>query len=344
MIDICARTYEAERAFNLFDEIKFLKLPMIDYTYNAMLKVCARRFDYFHKGFEILKEMKEAGYTPDSHSYHLLLSSCGPVGNLKAADLVMDKMEEDNIPITIKSYGILLNVLARTIQKNPDHKVHTALIARADLVFNQLQKYALDKKASGQVLNVEEDTITPVILNCYISVYAEALRLRQVEALMPLFDEFGLKPIPSTYTMLLKMYSKTRRVEQCFDVYRQMKQHDIIPDKFGWRHLLNVCARTKYYANGFKILRLMIASDFEITPDHIQLFYRALASNKVPELNELKELVWPYPKCRVFFLRPPPAYPCHPEPHSHVRPGEVKRKLKGKRWKKKSTTRKNKPK
>lgn len=69
-----------------------------------------------------------------------------------------------------------------------------------------------------------------------------------------------------------------------------------------------------------------------------------MASNKVPELNELKEIVWPYPKCRIFFLRPPPAYPKHPEPHGHVRPGEIRRKLKAKRWNKKQSNRKNKPK
>eukprot|EP00012_Vannella_robusta_P005749 CAMPEP_0206206516 /NCGR_PEP_ID=MMETSP0166-20121206/14993_1 /ASSEMBLY_ACC=CAM_ASM_000260 /TAXON_ID=95228 /ORGANISM="Vannella robusta, Strain DIVA3 518/3/11/1/6" /LENGTH=282 /DNA_ID=CAMNT_0053627003 /DNA_START=275 /DNA_END=1120 /DNA_ORIENTATION=+ len=278
-------------------------------------KVCAQRFDYFHKGFEILKEMKIAGFAPDTHSYHQLLASCGNVGNLKAADLVMDHMEADKIPITIKTYGNLLNVIARTVQRGLDHKLKAALIERSDVIFNQLQKFALDRKASGAPLVPEEDTITVPVLNNYLLVYANAMHLRQAEGLLPLFEEFGLQPNSHTYTILLKMFSRARRVEQCFDIYRQMKQRDIIPNKLAWTHLLNVCAKTKYYNNGFKILRLMIANDFEIMPKQIYLFYRALASNKVPELNELKELVWPYPKCRVFFLRPPPAYPQHPEPH-----------------------------
>ena len=260
MIDICARQYEAERAFNLFEEIKFLKLPMIDYTFNSMLKVCSRRHDYFNKGFEILREMKDHGFRPDAHSYHLLLASCGPVGNLKAADLIMDQMQTDKIPITIKSYEILLDVLSRSIQHNPDHKVRQTLIERADMIFKQLQQYAIDKNAAlGANIIPGEHTITTKTLNSYLSVYVEAMHLRQTEGLIPLYGEFGLQPDTYTYTMLLKMFSKAKRVEQCFDIYRQMKQSDIVPNKFAWRHLMNVCARAKYFNNGFKILRLMIS-------------------------------------------------------------------------------------
>lgn len=289
--------------------------------------------------------MKLSGFTPDSHSYHLLLASCGPVCNLKAADVIMDQMEADNIPITIKSYEILLNVISRSIHQTPDNQARKSLIERADVIFKQLQRYALDKSAgySDKALIPVEHNITTNTLNSYLAVYMEAMHLRQTEQLLPLYEEFGLQPDTYTYTMLLKMYSKARRVEQCFDVYRQMKQNEIVPNKFAWRHLMNVCAKTKYFNNGFKILRLMIANDYEITPDHIQLFYRALSSNNMSQVNELKELVWPYPPCRVFFLRPPPAYPSHPEPPTRVRPGEIKRRLKGRRWKKKASNRKNKP-
>lgn len=259
MIDICAQTYEAERAFNLYEEIKFLGLPYIDYTFNAMLKVCARRFDYFPKAFEIFDQMKVHGFTPDAHTYHLLLSSCGPVGNLKAADLILDHMEKSKVPITIKSYGILLNIISRSMSKVTDNIIKKVLIERADLIFTQLQKYALQRKESGVPLVIEDDTITVPVLNSYISVYTEAMYIRQAEALFPLFNEFNLEPDLCTYNIYLKLFSNTRRVEQCFDLYRQMKQKDITLDKFSWTHLLNVCAKTKYYANGLKILRVMVS-------------------------------------------------------------------------------------
>lgn len=265
MINVCAYQYEAERAFNLFDEMKFLNLPLLDTTFQAMLKVCANRFDYFHKAFEIVKEMKVHGYTPDRQTYHSLLAACGPAKNLKAADMIINQMDKENIHIDTHTYAIMLDVIGRTMYHANNIQVKKSLVTRADLIFEQLQKFVKDRKTKiGESALISGDKITNRVLNSYVKVYTEALYLRKAEELLKLYPELGLTPDIQTYTMFLKMFSRAKRVEACFDIYRQIKQHDLVPDTFAWRHLLNVCARTQYYNNGFKILKLMIAKGMYI--------------------------------------------------------------------------------
>merc|ERR1712080_11932 len=87
MMSCYAKNLQLDEAYKL---MKTLNLPLLDTTFQAMLKVCANRFDYFHKAFEIVKEMKVHGYTPDRQTYHSLLASCGPAKNLKAADMIIN--------------------------------------------------------------------------------------------------------------------------------------------------------------------------------------------------------------------------------------------------------------
>ncbi|CAG8465209.1 3972_t:CDS:10 [Diversispora eburnea] len=71
-LEVCQpdETRDAERAFDLYQEMKDKGLSPTDVTFNSLIDACA------HQAFRLLNEMEDYGYTPDLFTYNSLLYAC----------------------------------------------------------------------------------------------------------------------------------------------------------------------------------------------------------------------------------------------------------------------------
>ena len=270
MIEACAESHDAERAFNLYEELLLLKYPILDSTFNSLLKVCSKRHDYFLESFEVFQNMKISGFMPSITSYHHLLSACGQVGDVQAADLVIEQMEKEDIPATLQTYSILMAVLARGLAKDKTEN-YKFYIERANLIFDEIKIFSeekmrnFDPTSSKSLREIENYKINTTLLNNYLLIYSNAMNLRRAEEVFKNFSLFNVQPDVVSYNIMLKAFSKARKAEQCFDLYRQMKVAGIKPDDHTWKHLIVSCAKAHYINNALKILRIMTANSIFLT-------------------------------------------------------------------------------
>ncbi|OLL26562.1 Mitochondrial group I intron splicing factor dmr1 [Neolecta irregularis DAH-3] len=97
MIHACAQTGEAERAFDLLEEMTTRPLNPLtptNQTFNALLHACAVRKDYFHEVWKVVDRIQESGFKLDLFTWNSLLQACGKNGELDRARIILRKMTE----------------------------------------------------------------------------------------------------------------------------------------------------------------------------------------------------------------------------------------------------------
>jgi pentatricopeptide repeat protein len=92
-----------------------------------------------------------------------------------------------------------------------------------------------------------------------MSIYAEGHRLKSALQCLDLFEKFGLQPDLVSYTILIKMYCETKRINEAFDIYRKMKEAKIEADSKVFANLIEGCVKTEHFPTALKLLRLMKA-------------------------------------------------------------------------------------
>ena len=267
MIDCAARKYEVEKAIGIFEHMEREGHYPTLHTYNFLIQACAKRHDYFSQAFIYLEQMKNNGFVPNVHTYHALLSSSAQVGDIKSLNLVLDTMEQEGIPITFSAYSLVLNAYSRANHhsKNPLHQNDN--IKNAKIIFDEIEKVAAKQSSSQSSSDdneVEEEykeynKINSHLLNNYLSVFSSAGRLNDAEKCLMLYDKYQIAPDVVTFNLLLKMYSKHRRVEKLFDTKRRMNLLNINLDSYSYRHLIEGCVKVGYINNAFRVLELMKA-------------------------------------------------------------------------------------
>ena len=109
---------------------------------------------------------------------------------------------------------------------------------------------------------VEDHGITPdaPVLNALVKVHSEALRLKQAERCMELFEAHGVEPDRFTYGSMLSMYARSRRVERALELHRDMRAKQLPLTGHVYGQLIHACAIKGDKANlkrGLSLLREM---------------------------------------------------------------------------------------
>jgi pentatricopeptide repeat protein len=113
MLHVCAKTGDAERALGLFREMMGAasptggKLVPLASTYISLIHACAKRSDFYAQTFNLVSQMKESGFTPDTATYNYLLMACVHQGDVTRAKALWSELESSFSP-THKSVQYML--------------------------------------------------------------------------------------------------------------------------------------------------------------------------------------------------------------------------------------------
>lgn len=88
-LELCARTEQAEKALEIFDE---LDVSPTRETYTQLIYALGSRDDYYIDAFRLFQQMLDAGHTPMRHTFHALLHAAGKHGDVPRAQMLWNDM------------------------------------------------------------------------------------------------------------------------------------------------------------------------------------------------------------------------------------------------------------
>lgn len=278
-------------------QVKMIRLPTpCLFSWNTAIAGYSRA-GHGEKAFELLKEMQRQGVKPDKFTFVSILGACGAVGDLERGRAVHNEIIKSGVKINLFVWNALVDMYIKCGSIESAREVFdrmcqrdvvswTALIAAyvksgdsetALGLFDEMiqQRVEPDRITYVSVLNAcaylgvgaveagrkihEQMMQSSYSLNIYvwnalINMYSKCGSLEDARLV---FDEMHPKDVVSWNTMI-SGYAKMRRGEEALQLYKQMQQEHMMPDKFTFVTILNVCARLGALEEGKKVHAQMI--------------------------------------------------------------------------------------
>eukprot|EP00696_Hemimastix_kukwesjijk_P014252 gnl/Hemi2/28202_TR9310_c0_g1_i1.p1 gnl/Hemi2/28202_TR9310_c0_g1~~gnl/Hemi2/28202_TR9310_c0_g1_i1.p1 ORF type:complete len:590 (+),score=163.54 gnl/Hemi2/28202_TR9310_c0_g1_i1:135-1904(+) len=283
MILACAKRFEAERACQMFNQLKMTLggQPPNQMVYDAVIHACARRFDQHLLTFQYFEQMKGEGYLPTLKSYNNALLSCSKVGNVPMAIKIYEAMKRDaSVTVNELTWRNMLNTLAHAQQRSSPVQ-QNEFAQQADVYLKIMLESGIKPK-------------TPT-LNAYMSVFALARRVKPaMEVYNNMFKNHGLEPNRITHKILLELFSKTKR----FDLMNRTWDHMKVEGGVTFREVVVVvhgCLKMKEVDRAVDVLREAKEELDVHVPSRFLILLSRVVRQRSPELAKELAHVCPPP-------------------------------------------------
>jgi len=206
VVDVCSSCGDMHRARALVSEMKEeVQVDII--TMNTLLKGYVQKKD-LAAAKRLFQDIKEMGLEPNDVSYNLYLNATLHVGDFTDAWQTVDAMEKHGY-LDHYSVSIMMKGLKKNYNKNHNY------LTRA---FRLLEK-------SGISVCSDDVLLTTTMEACMW--YRDTDRINEI---LLAFYGSKLKPSVSTYGMLIKAASISKRVDQCWYLWRlAVEERSLVP-------------------------------------------------------------------------------------------------------------------
>merc|ERR1711976_689430 len=106
---------------------------------------------------------------------------------------------------------------------------------------------------------------------------------------LDLFNEMkveDVKPSLVTYTTLMQMFIKKKKIPQAIDIFNHMKSSGIKPDQVCYNFMVNGCTFTQKLEHGIAFLLESIKADVKLSPETYNNVLEYLLNNKFMKYKE----------------------------------------------------------
>jgi len=193
MIKACAKAEEAERALNIYDDMRTEKLYPTDVTYTELIHALSTRSDFGLRAFDFKRHMEAEGMPLTPIVYDHLLRACASLGDIPRARQMIQEMHGAGISISPNMYNHLLRTFSSAMQlpKSTDFEKVAHL------------RYAWHVLGDARQQQVP---ITTSLLNELLQVYIVGGWARYAVELLKQYAVFECQPNIETYGLLLNMF------------------------------------------------------------------------------------------------------------------------------------------
>eukprot|EP01130_Rhizamoeba_saxonica_P002062 TRINITY_DN1186_c0_g1_i1.p1 TRINITY_DN1186_c0_g1~~TRINITY_DN1186_c0_g1_i1.p1 ORF type:complete len:525 (-),score=107.46 TRINITY_DN1186_c0_g1_i1:34-1608(-) len=172
--------------------------------------------------------------SPSIHE-EMMTIFCRRMNMLSKAKEVLNMMLDRDIPVSTKTYNIILEGCA----KNKDITLATSL-------YN-------DMGSSGIELDINS-------WNFVIDCYARSGKLVQAHKLLGKMKTRDVDPNEDTYGIIIKGFAKERLYEDMDNLFFELRETNLTPRRDTWRYVAEGSARTGKLDRAFRITDIMIDS------------------------------------------------------------------------------------
>lgn len=150
-------------------------------------------------GKEVLREMQQAGFTPNDISYNCLINAAVSSGNCREAWNIIETMERSGVAVD----HFTLAIMMKGLKKNDNWKD----VARA---LDLLDRSGVDVCANEVLLNTVLETCT------------KHRHLHRLESIVSMFTKSKYRPSVHTYGSLIKACGVLKRLDKCDLLWHMM--------------------------------------------------------------------------------------------------------------------------
>ena len=223
MIRICAATHDAEKALNIFDQMREEGFIEIAETYNSLIFALASRSNYARRAVDLYRKMVQRKVVPDRHTFTGVLKATAHTGDVPTACEILETMRTLNIDMTVHTYNGLIRTYAGA-----------CLVPDVDQ--GHIEVYIKDAWELLDQMRDKEIDINIYVLNSMVLLHANALCTQELhERVLPLFERYKIEPDVYTYQHLIEHYEKIQEVDTAIDLYDRMITNGLEPNA----HTLN---------------------------------------------------------------------------------------------------------
>ena len=263
MIKMCFETQECEKAIDLFTEMMELNIEANEKTFNALIKTCGSRSDYYEYCFELLEKMIVNGFELNLETFEILLTITARNGDRQRAYKVwnhfiekveLEKINDGNIyaqePIVVNSFimtqmlKLFDSLMGKSSLANKDEEEIGTIdqsIIPADSILPKLDSRLAVVEDANRIWDCTLDLaekgyleINGSILLARLKFLAQLTKLNSDEpirnALEFMNTEFSSRNIPikgGAYKALLRGAMKHKQSYQVgLEIYNQFKEWD----------------------------------------------------------------------------------------------------------------------
>jgi pentatricopeptide repeat protein len=197
VLDACVSACDVKRARQLVNEMQTLRILDI-ITYNTLLKGYCAVGD-IKSAKELFSEMENVGLPPNDVSYNCLINAAVSKGFFREAWDSVDTMERKGVPVDRYTVSIMMKAL----KKAKD-------VRDIGRTFQLLDRAKLDV-CSDEVL-----------LNTVLETCIRHRELQRVSEIISSMSQTQMQPSIHTYGSLIKACSLLKRLDQCWEFWRDM--------------------------------------------------------------------------------------------------------------------------
>mmetsp|Transcript_115522 Transcript_115522/g.337956 ORF Transcript_115522/g.337956 Transcript_115522/m.337956 type:complete len:1040 (-) Transcript_115522:178-3297(-) len=202
VLDVCVSAGDLKRARELVAEME--KVASLDtITYNTLMKGYCSCGDL--KGAkDILSEMQRAGHQPNDVSYNCLVNAAVSYGsgNFQEAWETIELMESNGVAVDHYTIAIVMKALKRV--KKPE------IVAKALALLDR----------TGIDICSEE-----ILLNTVLETCIRHKECGRLENIIANYHRCSLRPSVHTFGTLIKACSTLKRIDRCWEFWKEMKDH-----------------------------------------------------------------------------------------------------------------------
>jgi len=270
-----------DKACQLFDCMKKFGVVANECSYSSLIHILASA-DKPHIAKPYLNKMQEAGLVSDCIPYCAVISSFVKLGQLDMAEALYNEMIGHAVKPDAIIYSVLINAFADIGYVNKtivyvDRMRNAGFVENQATIYNSLMKLYTKigylKEAQQIYTLIQSSNQAPSVFssNCMIDLYTERLMVEQAEEI---FESLKKNNIANefSYAMMLHMYKKIGRLDEAFQIQKQMRKLGLLTDLLSYNNVLALYSMDMRLREAKETFKEMIKSG--IQPDDFT--FRAL--------------------------------------------------------------------
>ncbi|WOH05011.1 hypothetical protein DCAR_0624423 [Daucus carota subsp. sativus] len=237
-IQAFAASQERRKAVAMFELMKKYKFKVDVDTINCLLDALGRA--KLGKEAQLLFGKLEERFTPNLHTYTVLLNGWCKVKNIMEAGRVWNEMVDKGIKPDVVAHNTMLEGLLR------DKKVSDAI-----KLFGVM-------KTKGPAPNVRSYTI----------MIRDLCKQKKMDRAVEYFEEMldhGCEPDAAVYTCLITGFGNMKKMDKVFGLLKEMKEKGCPPDGQMYNALIKLMTNRKMPDDAVRIYKKMVQSGIQPT-------------------------------------------------------------------------------
>ena len=264
-----------DKAFGILNYLKINKNigPQDEIIFNSLIDVCFK-LNQFEKATQVFNDMKELRVEPGKITYALMIKGFGHAYKLETSLYYYGLFKSSNLTANEIIYGCVLNACVQNKNIKKLNEVYNEMKLDSNIKMNIIL-YTILIKAFGKSKNLEKSLelyndflATTLISEQNIAVYnamldacVECDNVIKMKEIYEKIREIAIEnednaPQPDliTYSTVIKGYARAKEMDNVFKLYDYLvKRKDFTLDEVVYNSILDGCAKTNSLSQARKI-------------------------------------------------------------------------------------------